>query len=399
MSLRSVGTAMCGVTLLVLLSGCATAPAAPAAYEAYKAAPAETSTVAGWTQTADFPLAPRDLPVTVWTGEELLVLGGYTGPPCPPTADCAPGEWAPDGAALDPVTGEWRVLAADVPQHIASAAFLGGRAYFNASTESDGAVLVYDVASDSWQSLPGVPDVRGTRLVVDGGRILFVSETDEFADLFGTPRVDQAFTPATGEWAPLPDDPFGPSYGRSAVSTPYGVVLFSTAIASVHTADPGFADVALLAPGSEEWQSLGRTGSMLSGGFLWTGEKLVDPSLGGSDGGETDGYGRIVPFGGAITLPDGEWHELEGEPQVDPSQDGGGWLWGAAGERFVVTASHLYDAASDTWSELPSPEGLPQMLGTVAWAGDTLVVLGGTDWPTATEAVRSPKVWLYAAGS
>ena len=46
------------------------------------------------------PLGPRDTPALVWSGREMIVWGGFgtTGP-------------LDDGAAFDPTTGEWRVIA------------------------------------------------------------------------------------------------------------------------------------------------------------------------------------------------------------------------------------------------------------------------------------------------
>lgn len=60
----------------------------------------------GWTRVQDAPIPPRVPAVAIWTGEEVLFLGGDTDP-CPASASCVTPTVAPlaDGAALDPSTG------------------------------------------------------------------------------------------------------------------------------------------------------------------------------------------------------------------------------------------------------------------------------------------------------
>jgi hypothetical protein len=53
-----------------------------------------------WRRLPAGPLGPREGNATVWTGKELLVIGGYSGD----------GFAAPIAAALDPATGGWRAL-------------------------------------------------------------------------------------------------------------------------------------------------------------------------------------------------------------------------------------------------------------------------------------------------
>src|SRR6478735_6176169 len=99
---RSVlGLAVGMVVSVVCLGGCATMSAGPGG------AGEEESR---WAQVDDFPLSARTVPTLAWTGSEVFVVGGDTGPPCPPAADCAWGALARDGAAFDPVEETWRVI-------------------------------------------------------------------------------------------------------------------------------------------------------------------------------------------------------------------------------------------------------------------------------------------------
>lgn len=378
--------------IILLLSGCASGSPGP---EAVRGATGTVAAPGEWVRIADFPLEPREHPVTLWTGTELLVLGGYIGPSCPPTADCAMDTWAADGAALDPATGEWRVLseARTALRWADGAAFAEGMAYVNVSTEETSVVLTYDVAADRWSALTEVPDVRAMSIVADAGRLLFISGSDEFAEYLGAPRIDQAYDIASGTWTALPDDPLGPSYSRSAVSTPHGVVLSAGSIEAVNRSDPDFEMLALLSPGTDEWVRLPDTGSIHSETWIWSGSRLVDPSLGGADGGEVDGWGREHPNGGLVTLPDGAWSELPDAPAVDL---GTGWLYRVPGERYSVSAGYVFDDLSGAWTPLPQPADVPDEPGSAAWAGDHLVLIGGTDWDADLTGTRSPAVWVFA---
>jgi hypothetical protein len=53
-----------------------------------------------WRRLPDGPLGPREANANVWTGRELLVIGGHSGD----------GLATPVAAAVDPATGGWRVL-------------------------------------------------------------------------------------------------------------------------------------------------------------------------------------------------------------------------------------------------------------------------------------------------
>ena len=64
-----------------------------------------------WRELPAPPLSPRANAQAVWTGHEVVVVGGET-EPCPPGADCAilPDDLR-DGAAYDPGTDRWHRIA------------------------------------------------------------------------------------------------------------------------------------------------------------------------------------------------------------------------------------------------------------------------------------------------
>ena len=119
-----------------------------------------------WEPVADAPLSPRDQSVAAWTGTEVIVVGGTTGRPCPPGADCVlPPKSAEraDGAAYDPETDTWREIAP------APSAFAGGHALWwdgRVIVVSNRLTMAYDPAADEWQRLGLHP--RGLH---DGGLV------------------------------------------------------------------------------------------------------------------------------------------------------------------------------------------------------------------------------------
>jgi hypothetical protein len=145
-----------------------------------------------WKSLGAAPIVPRTHAASVWTGTEWLIWGGTAG-----------GVELDDGAAYDPVTATWRVLA-DSPlsarrvwavwtgtEMIVDAGSTGGAAdtFDGAMALSDGAA--YDPATDSWRSItsgfahPGfVPVWTGTQVVMfaKGAAVVYDVATDRWVD-------------------------------------------------------------------------------------------------------------------------------------------------------------------------------------------------------------------------
>ena len=128
----------------------------------------------------------------------------------------------------------------------------------------------------------------------------------------------------------------------------------------------------------------------------------MDPTTGGADGGEVNGYGRVIPFGGRLDPATGTWSRLP-DP---PAEYTGGWTVEAPGGTVMAADGWLYDDQAETWTRLPRPMGAPEDPGPAVWAGDVLVVHGGTDWEHidweaagsdewTPENVYSTSAWAY----
>lgn len=102
----SVGVVVGGVSAVALGS----AGDQPTPSERSPDSPSDPApTVTGWQRLPDMPLSPRRGSLTVWTGDEFLVFGGYAqefiGGPIP-IANLR------DGAGFDPDSSTWRSIAA-----------------------------------------------------------------------------------------------------------------------------------------------------------------------------------------------------------------------------------------------------------------------------------------------
>ena len=358
--------------------------------------PAAAAGHGAWTRLPESPLSPREGTATAYVGGEVVFIGGYGGQPCPPGADCARPEdaVARDGAAYDLGTGTWRRIA-DAPRPVpemAPTAVVGEQVYVLA----DETLLVWDSVEDSWDEVTPPRALGWSGLVADGTRLVMASSTDE-----NGVRPDRVLDTVTGEWSSLPEDPLKPSFDRMVTPTPEGLVLTAKPIEPDGSpADPALVHAALLPAGVRTWRTLPASDQLGGWRWSWTGRRLVDPTLGGADGGETNGFGRVIPYGGRLDPATGVWSPL---PDA-PAEGTGGWPVEAPGGPLVAAEGWVYDDADGSWTRLPRPEDSPATPGPAVWAGDVLVVHGGADWDLPDQPdewtpgnVWSTGVWAYRA--
>jgi hypothetical protein len=364
--------------VLAALSGCGAA-------DRGQPNPDPGSIPAAWERLPDHPLSPRQGSLTVWTGKEILVIGGETGEPCPPNVTCdKPAESAADGAAFDPVAQRWRRIS-DAPMEVptyTSAALVAGHVFLRV----DETLIAYDVEKDRWKRF----DRRVSSWlspVADGDRLLLVSGSDEHGE-----RPDLTYDVATDRWDTLPADPIGPAFDRMITATPAGLVLTAKKLVD----NPGGGDrpslvLAAVLEG-DTWRRLPDSDQLGGWRWAWTGRHLVDPTLGrsnGGGGGEGD-YGRWIPNGGLLDPATGRWSRLPNPPE----ENTGGWGIEALGGPLVAAEGWVYDDATGSWFKIPRPEDGAEEPGPGVWVGNRLVVVGGLDY-RGNKSAYVTAVWAW----
>ena len=370
-------TAACGIT------ACGTNAAPPAS----SALGAGTGT---WRKFPPPPISPRLGAVTAWTGVEALFLGGDSSAPCPPNADClAPPGDIRDGAAFDPERGTWRKTAtAPAPIEPYSPSAVIGDEVFLLTAD---ALLSYDASDDAWTRHPAPSTGLGyARLVANGDDIIVVRDERHRAD-----PLDQTYDSKTQIWSTMPADPLGPAFDRVLTATPAGLVLTGQDLVSQPGSEKhSIVRAALLDPKSGRWTLLSDSDQLGGGRWIWTGTRMLDPTLGGADGGEVNGYARMIPYGGVLDPVLDEWGRLPHPPE----QLTGGWVVEALAGPLAAVEGWVYDDRDESWIKLLRPYGAPTQAGSAVWADEQLIVLGGVDLDKGyTVEALSNDAWSYDA--
>jgi hypothetical protein len=182
---------------------------------------ATTPPPVGWSALPDSPLSKRTRPITAWTGTELVIWGGegFTTDVCTlldeGVSRC--GDQARnDGAAFDPVTDTWRMLPpAPLSEDLGSwptyrGAWTGEELVVWGGPDAAGAA--YDPEADTWRPIANGPLGPRTHfaMALVAGEHPEVVVAGGAAGSEGRPSVEvAAYDPATDSWRSLPDLPEG----------------------------------------------------------------------------------------------------------------------------------------------------------------------------------------------
>jgi hypothetical protein len=244
-------------------AACGTAQPAEPEPEAGSAAPLESLQ---WERLPDPPLSPRSLVQLHWTGRELLALGGDIVPPCPPAASCAdPSQPQRDGAAYDPVTRTWRPTALAPRPLVGRAVVDGDVVWAQTGWDADAPLLSYDASADRWTEHPGPPGPARAAYVLavaDGRPVALRIEqrTERYPDAL--------YDPTERTWQALPPDPLAPSFDRSAVQTPQGLLVTGAeAVPDPGSEEPSLLRAALLDVPAATWRRLPDSDQLVGSGI------------------------------------------------------------------------------------------------------------------------------------
>jgi hypothetical protein len=352
--------------------------------------PAATVSRFRWSVWPSSPLGPRSGPVLIWTGRELVEIGGLTGTRA-----------RRDGAAFDPATGRWHRIAR-APGVVGSAELASvwaGRALFVAGGRLARSGLsvrgawagLYDPAADRWTrtGLPRAMDGLYLTAAVWTGRTIVVAGADAATGRLGVADYD----PAARRWRVItPSLPAGhPARTVDMVVTPRRLTLWSF-WDQVRTFKNGFSDRA-----GVDVFAVGRQGSWHDVTGRWP---------------QNVGFSNPVYAGHAILIsPGSTWCGMRCSPPgrsgpgyfVDPAtlarrpippgplvEAGPGYIWtgrailavdlnteiSGPGSRHMVPGDMAaYDPVARQWLSLPSPPVHPTLSATPVWTGTELLEL------------------------
>ncbi|MBV9041836.1 MAG: sigma-70 family RNA polymerase sigma factor [Acidimicrobiia bacterium] len=332
-----------------------------------------------WSDLPPAPIPPRDDASIVWTGHELLVWGGeVNGPKATPKSD---------GAAFDPASNRWRPIAA--PTAVAQRGqaltlwtgqemlVIGGLTSDGVAPSNDGA---YDPTTDHWRTLPPRPlGMTGALTGAwDGHEALVLS-------LSGTTT---AYDPSADTWRSMPPLPepgeqevvIEPSVWAGEQFLVWAEWQHNVANGNVVTGYSGI-DLWSLDPTSGTWKKLGdrATDPSFPGGpqlAIWTGTEVVLPGAGQFSAGFGGGPPPVIGPTGSRYDPSTNAYRPLGEGPINGSSLEAVWTGGALVRTMLGPIAFppqgtpttqpsrgtppprvavAWDPASNTWTTLPSP--------------------------------------------
>jgi hypothetical protein len=326
----------------------------------------------GWRELAAAPLSPRVGHSAVWTGGELLIWGG--GPPG--------GQPKADGAAYDPAGDRWRRLPpAPLTGRSGHAAVWtgtemlvwgGARPAPGRRAEvalADGAA--YQPATRTWRLLAPAP-LAGDTAVWTGTELLVFGR----AGAGSTPRLGgAAYNPRPGSWRRLAASPL-PAGNEFSVVLAGGTLAAFTYVDSERSCHGGLYDLA-----AGTWRTLG-TCPLLPIMYpqpIWTGSRIVLLTWGPEwfDGGQVNPWPERVYTNGIYDPAGDAWSRPAARPANLQPGYGGRFVWtGREVLLWGLGGGVAYDPSADTWRPLPEAP-FTREFASYAWTGTELLVWGG----------------------
>lgn len=343
--------------------------AAPFAWT-FTTAPAGTG---AWSPVTTAGAVARAWHRAVWTGSEMIVVGGSAAVP------------AGFGERYDPLGDVWRPLPADgapSPRYGHSATWTGSQLIVWGG--EDGALQLralgdgarYEAATERWLPVAtdGAPSPRtGHSAVWTGSRLLVWGGRDGGSEWADTLADGASYDPQTDRWTPLAAG--GPRIAyHAAVWTGAEMLVFGDGIG-------GWYD-----PLADAWSALAGTYplSPRSGETtVWTGDRLI------VWGGYDFMQGDYVASGARYDPATGQWTATASAGAPLPRSGhtavwtGGGMLvWGGytgVADALRPRDGSFYDPVGDRWAvttSLGAPVGREGH--TAVWTGTQMIVWGGT---------------------
>jgi N-acetylneuraminic acid mutarotase len=337
-----------------------------------------------WESLPEAPISARFQHAAVWTGDEMIVFGGYDG------------ESVGGAAAYSPATGSWRRLA-EPPGDVRGApvaVWTGSEvvAFGGSGDDSRTHGAVYDPQADEWRSVAssslGTANSSVSHVAWTGEQVLVVGAFGEDWPGGDGRRSAALYDPATDRWTELPDAPEALPEGK-AIWTGTEMVVVGHDEGS-GTRAPQRLYALALDPAARMWRTLPEAPLAPRGQPLvtWTGREIVvgggyDFAQGGNVGDRADAAALDPATGTWRRLPDApvafegidRYDEVTVDGQVvafltaDPEgrvlvfdPDTEAWRWATAPDRPELHAP----------AELPGRREVPVVstgLSALIWGG------------------------------
>jgi len=335
--------------------------------------PPPTAPWGEWTQIESAPLEPRVGALATWTGQEMLLWGGYSASECG-YGRCADYSDRSRGVAFEPSDNSWRTLARAPFQITASQAHaqVGDTLIIRRSPSS---WWSFKASADEWMALPAPPEPIASAQVSVRGSAMYVVGRGLYD------RVN-VFDTRTDTWATLPLSPHLPRLGgRRLVATDHGILAFGRVFRSpLQSVNPvleaEFFDGSSWTRLAEPVTSKGRCC------WGWTGERLLIP----------EEASKLTSELEELAIP------VKVMP-ASPRPTFNAWYPDARDGDLIVANGFVYDDATAEWAPIsPPPKTLLPDGGAGVWVDQQLYVIEGANLAaTDVPARETSRVWVYSA--
>jgi N-acetylneuraminic acid mutarotase len=326
----------------------------------------------GWTRLPT-PPEVRTSSAYAWTGEQLIVWGGYV------YSGFSDEVAQADGFAFDGETRRWESIAASPlsARTAPAAAWTGAELLvWGGSTTPDLGGFVadgaaYDPANDTWRMLPPAPIDARAPLSVWTGRELIVWGTA--VRVQERPRDGAAYDPETNRWRSIARAPIELT-DATAAWTGREMVVFGAALHGGNKAETESAIAAAYDPVADVWRRLPDSGlSPQASTAAWSGHELI--------------AWDYLTASAALDLQRGSWRRL---PRV-PLDDSECRPDSVSVSEYIVGdycgSTVLFEHRDDRWHDITHPK--LAWMGVTLVAADQVVLAMGRDVDTHEEAMMA----------
>ena len=334
-----------------------------------------------WRSIAPSPLQPRGGAQAVWTGEQMVVLGGTSETPCPMGAACERNPvYFTDGAAYTPATDSWQMLP-DAPAAKIGTPVWTGEDLLVLAIPSPGALevvlLSWTPGENAWQTLPVPPSVPyyGSAALWAANRLVVPSVQPDSS------RRYLGYDPTTGQWDGIPAPDFG-CVEELGLDT-WNTTMVATAMRcrAEGSDEPGAMAAAVYEPATNSWRQLPDSDLVWAGDLIEADGVLVRPNPSFVDGGDVNPFPRR-PEGGQLDPTTGTWSPLAPLPKVPVSEPGSYYALnhdGPAGS-WAAQPPYLYAPSAGRWhfNRTSRPDRATNADATV-WTGTEIIEWGGNN--------------------